>query len=306
MCVYEQRIDYREYIENVKPKQFIYKVGCKININLKVGNLLSNGYHELETLMYPITNPFDTLVIIEEEIGKDFFVECRYEELSNNNILYQVYSLVRQHCSNMHFFLPFSYTVILEKGIPIGGGLGGGSADAGCFLLYFLYRFPSLFSFSIIEDIGKQLGADIPFFLQNTPKPMYAKGIGNILEETSFSLSGNYCLVVEFSHKINTAEAYKKLDIFKESYKKNLTNKNQYSRKYEGLTVMNNDFEEMLFEEFPVMRDCKTLFLLNGAIIAGVSGSGSSMFGIFRTEEECAEAELSVQNIALNIYYSDL
>ncbi|MDE7469714.1 MAG: hypothetical protein K2M30_05460 [Desulfovibrionaceae bacterium] len=289
----------------MEAKQFTCTIGCKINIGLHVGKLLPNGYHEVNTLLYPIPNPYDTLHIIEHEKKKSFSIECEmYRDLEKENILHNTYEAIMKYCKKNSISLPFSYSLVLHKGIPMGAGLGGGSADAGTFLSYFSQRFGELFPYSVLDDIAKSLGADVPFFLYN--KPAYAEGIGSILYETDFSLQGLYCLIAELPHTINTATAYKELDIFRKNNKKNLTGKNKYSKRYSRLALMVNDFEEMLFQSYPDMKQCKEYFILNGAVLAGVSGSGSSMFGIFRTKKERSDAELSVQNIVKALYLSDL
>lgn len=289
----------------MEAKEFTCTIGCKINIGLQIGECLPNGYHDVSTLIYPIPNPYDTLLIIEHTEKKPFSIECEsHRELENDNILHKAYSAVMEYCKKNHIKLPFSYTLQLHKGIPMGAGLGGGSADAGTFLSYFLQRFSDIFSYPILHDIAQGLGADVPFFLYN--KPAYAEGKGDILYETDLSLEGLYCLVVEFNHKIITANAYNELDIFRKNVKKSLTSKNMYSKRYSRLALMGNDFEEMLFQSYPDMRQCKERFLLHGAVLAGISGSGSSMFGIFRTKEERSDAELSVQNIVKALYLSNL
>ena len=289
----------------MEAKQFTCTIGCKINIGLHVSELLPNGYHNVNTLLYPIPNPYDTLIIIEHTKRQDFTILCdNYPELEQNNILHTTYASVMDYCKKHGVSLPFSYSLILHKGIPMGAGLGGGSADAGTFLSYFVQRFGNTFSYPVLHDIAQHLGADVPFFLYN--KPAYAEGIGNILYETTFSLKGLYCLIVEFSHKIETSLAYRELDIFRKNYKKDLTVKNKYSKRYSRLALMGNDFEEVLFQSYPDMKQCKELFIQNGSVLAGISGSGSSMFGIFRTKEERSDAELSVQNIVQALYLSDL
>lgn len=288
----------------MEAREYIYTVGCKINLRLCVGERLPNGYHNVETILYPISNPCDTLTIVEFQEKIPFSVESNCKELEQKSILHITYASLMKYCKDNRIRIPLSHKVILDKGIPIGAGLGGGSADAGCLLSYFSHRFPQIFSRSLLHEIAHTIGADVPFFLYN--KPMLAQGIGSILQETDISLTGMFCLIVEFSHKIDTGKAYEDLDIFRKNYKNYLTVKNNYSKRYSRLALMSNDFEEMVFQSYPSMRQCKEILLTCGVVIAGVSGTGSSMFGIFRTKEERTEAAVSVQNIVKVLYLSDL
>ena len=304
-----------------------------------------NGYHDLDTLFYPLSIPFDILEIEEvkewkdcektdtkdvwgqetagreasetevkkkadEEIGKktvgeteiseteacdaplvsygfknNIRVQCETDgiDLENNTLTkaYGVYAAETGFSPKIH--------INLEKGIPHGAGLGGGSSDAAALLGYLQQKNPHPLSECELINIAAKVGADVPFFLINTP--CKATGIGEILYPVSLDLDELYLVLITPYTKINTKWAFLKLD----EEKKDLTvfdslRKSQRSSSGKDF-FWENDFENPVFSMYPHLGAIKKELIKQGASVALLSGSGSSIFGLFRSLENAKNAE---------------
>jgi 4-diphosphocytidyl-2-C-methyl-D-erythritol kinase len=245
---------------------------AKINLGLNILGKRNDGYHDISTCYYPIGWK-DALEIIPSASNKTSIslsgldIPGKPEE----NLCIKAYNLIKKD-----FELP-NVKIHLHKLIPAGGGLGGGSSDAA-FILKMADRFYNLF---LDEDLlawyASKLGSDCPFFIYNTPR--LASGRGEVLEEIRIDLSGKHIAVVNPGIMVNTAEAYRSVvpripDI---PIKEILENKPVD----EWRNFLKNDFEENVFMKFPVINEIKNKLYQSGAIYASMSGSGSSVFGIF-------------------------
>ena len=253
----------------------------KINIGLSIVNRRPDGFHDIETLFYPVGNFKDVLEITESEV----FSFNRYgnpyplkDENPENDLCVKAYRLLERD-----FNLP-PVEIHLYKGIPVGAGIGGGSADAACTLKALNRLFGLKLSQERLATYAAQLGSDCPFFIYDTP--MIGRGRGEILvpynNETINSLKEDFSIkIVHPGIHISTAKAYSSvtphpvetpieqlLEQPVQEWKKNVT----------------NDFEKPLFEEFPELRRIKESLYNEGALYASMSGSGSALFGLFRRE----------------------
>ncbi len=160
------------------------KVGCKLNLYLNITGVLDNGYHSLETLFYFLPAPYDMLDIAPNELGRGLGLSCpQRPDLENEqNILARAYALFAEATGRR-----YDLKVALHKHIPMGAGLGGGSAD-GAALLLWLNEQEHLLSQAELLDLGARLGADVPFFIlatsKNGPRAAWAQGIGEKLTPT--------------------------------------------------------------------------------------------------------------------------
>ncbi|MCL2168062.1 MAG: 4-(cytidine 5'-diphospho)-2-C-methyl-D-erythritol kinase [Lentimicrobiaceae bacterium] len=242
----------------------------KINLGLNVVGKLQSGYHELETVFYPCHNYVDTIEITSSSnfsftlINADF--HCKVED----NLCVKAYRLLQNI-----YDLP-NVNITLTKKIPSGAGLGGGSADAALTLKMLNNLFTLNLSILQLHDFASQLGSDTSFFLYNTP--MYATGRGEILEPINVDLSKNKIEIVCPNIYISTSEAYKNITPRKPKVSlKQIINSPIITWK-ENLV---NDFEEVIFKQYPQLSEIKSDLYDRGALYASLSGTGSGVYGIF-------------------------
>ena len=245
---------------------------AKINIGLHITEKRSDGYHNLETVFYPV-KIYDAVEIIpSEEVALHIWNSDLIAD--DNNLCLRAYNLL----SSIYDLPPV--TIHLLKNIPMGAGLGGGSADATAVLLLLNEQFSLQIPSEELKQLAAQLGADCPFFVEN--KGMYAEGIGTELEEIALDLSSYQIVLVKPDIHISTAEAYSQvLPKPSELDLRQALNLPIQEWKY----TIKNDFEFSLFEKYPLIGDIRNKMYELGAIYASMSGSGSSVYGIFETTD---------------------
>lgn len=249
---------------------------AKINIGLNIVERRPDGYHNLESVFYPI-KIYDRLQV--EEATDSHAAVCNIisegytiEGDSKDNLVVRACNLIRQE-----YKIP-AVNVKLSKLIPMGAGLGGGSSDAA----YMLKALNDLFELNITEEklqqIAAKLGADCAIFIKN--QPVYATGIGNVFhyDVKIPSLAGKTIIIVKPDVFVSTKDAYSmihpkrpKFPLAESICKPIDTWKN----------TIENDFEVSVFAKFPLIGDVKNKLYKLGAEYASMSGSGSSVFGIF-------------------------
>ena len=268
-------------------------VNAKLNLGLNIVGKRDDGYHDLETVFYPVgvhngtpenPEPFcDILEIIPS--GKTEFrfsgreVDCPLEK----NLVYKAWRVFKNEYPDLG-----EYLITLEKHLPDGAGLGGGSADASAVLLMLNEMSGMPFSTDQLAEMALRLGADCPFFIYN--KPCYAEGVGEILEPVDLNLSGRWCLLVKPSVSISTKEAF--AGVTPRKPERSLRDILMVGIE-EWKDLMVNDFEGSLFPGHKILGDIKEKLLESGAVYAAMSGSGSTLFGIFR-DRELASAAMSL------------
>jgi 4-diphosphocytidyl-2-C-methyl-D-erythritol kinase len=244
---------------------------AKINFGLNVIRRRSDGYHDIQTILYPI-NLFDKIILSESD---EFIFTSNNDSITNdpaNLILKAKESLENQAGRKL------VCRIELEKNIPIGAGMGGGSSDAAAVLIglndFFNLDIPA----GNLEQIGAKLGADVSFFLN--PKPSYAVSKGNELYEINFRI--NYpLLIVNPGIHISTKLAYEKIkpknpDV---NLRELFDGKSPDFISLKGIAT--NDFEEIVFEKFPELGEIKSELYFLGALFALMTGTGSTIFGIY-------------------------
>lgn len=243
---------------------------CKINLGLHIVERRADGYHNIETIFYPIPladevviEPAETLQLHEEGIlvGEDM----------EKNLVVKAYRLLQKD-----FNLP-PVSITLKKHVPFGAGLGGGSSDASHTLLQLNELFQLGLSKEQLATYAAKLGADCAFFIYNTP--MMATGIGTDFSPVEFSLKGYYLALVKPNVFVSTADAYRRVTPCEPTFSLQNLNTTPIS---EWKNVLVNQFEESVFAQFPLIADVKQRLYDAGAIYASMSGSGSSVFGIFK------------------------
>ena len=258
---------------------------AKINLGLSILSRRTDSYHELETVFYPV--PLcDVLESVSCKDGENLPSLTVWSKDDcgepSNNLVQRAYQMLADD-----FDIP-PVTTHLIKRIPIGAGLGGGSADAAFMLrlLCDMYELP--LSLEQLTAYASRLGADCAFFLKN--KPCLATGIGDVLEPISLSLKGYNLLIVKPSFGISTAEAYAGVkpaipDMpVREAIKMPVTCWKE---------LLLNDFEKTLFLRYPHLNEIKEELYEKGAVYASMSGSGSAMFALFPPDVQPRECSFS-------------
>lgn len=252
---------------------------AKINIGLTIVSRRSDGYHNLETVFYPVKIN-DALEIVEADKLSFETSGIEIPGYANENLCLKAYGLLKAD----HNIPPVR--IHLHKQIPIGAGLGGGSADAAFFIKLVNDKFNLGLNTSTMEAYARQLGADCAFFVQN--KPVFAFGKGDEFETVGLDLSPyNLVLVMPPVH-VSTGEAYRgvrphqPVESLKELIKLPIE---------EWRPVIKNDFEESVFRNHASIRGVKAALYEAGAIYASMSGSGASVYGIFRNDIDLTALE---------------
>jgi 4-diphosphocytidyl-2-C-methyl-D-erythritol kinase len=253
---------------------------CKINLGLNVIRKREDGYHDLQTVFYPV-NLFDALEIIKYNDGADEEVLLSTTGISING------NLKDNLCIKAYYLLKKDFPQItaikmhLHKTIPLGAGLGGGSADAAFTLLLLNKKFQLNISVSQLVNYALQLGSDCPFFVIN--KPCYAQGRGEVLEEINLDLSPYQLLIVKPEIDISTRWAFSKIqpEMSAISIRQIVEGPIRSWKEY-----LKNDFEKPLMQYYPKLKSIKEELYTQGALYAGMSGSGSTFFGIFSESQK--------------------
>jgi 4-diphosphocytidyl-2-C-methyl-D-erythritol kinase len=248
---------------------------AKINLGLNVVSKRPDGYHNIETVFYPI-HLCDALEIVPAKGEKGVFTPTGIPvgDDPQKNLVIKAYNLLKAH-----YKIP-EMDIYLHKNIPFGAGLGGGSADAA-FMLKLLNDFAGLhLSVRQLEEYAQSIGADCPFFIQN--KPVFAEGTGNIFTPVKISLKEYYLVLVKPDIHVSTQEAY--AHVKPQLPVKSIPDIIQLPVA-DWKDLLANDFENSVFIKFPEIGKIKQKLYQKGALYAGMSGSGSSVFGIFEQPE---------------------
>ena len=252
---------------------------AKINLGLNIVEKRPDGYHNLETVFYPI-NLQDALEVTklenEDEEYKLKVSGVTIEGEPDNNLVVKAYRLLKKDFPNM---APIN--IHMFKHIPTGAGLGGGSADAAFMIKLLNNKFKLDLSTEKMEEYAAILGADCAFFIQN--KPVFASGIGNIFESINLSLKGYYIVLVKPDIFVSTKDAFANIVPMhpNHSLKEIIRMPIETWR-----ATMKNDFETSVFQKYPEIAAIKDKLYDMGAIYASMSGSGSAVYGIFREQVE--------------------
>lgn len=282
----------------------IYFVNAKINIGLQIGETRPDGYHNLRTIFYPVglyagtpsnPEPFCDILEVapaEDKMGRGCDISFTGRSMDcppEKNLVTQAADLYMSRYATPDF----SVRISLEKHLPDGAGMGGGSADAA-------FTFMALAAADrgdawVRENRGgiaaalTALGADCPFFAYN--RPMYAEGIGDELEEVSVDLSGKWLVAVKPDLHISTKEAFAGVVPIEDGFD---LRKLAAIPLQEWRDVAVNDFERSLFPNHPVLHHIKEELYDRGAAYSSLTGSGSVVYGIYADRDNAAEVAASI------------
>ena len=252
---------------------------CKINIGLRIVRKREDGYHDLETIFYPVYGLHDELEVEPAEefafLQDGLVVDC----LPTDNLIYKVYKRMQEHFPQIG-----NVKITFKKNIPFGAGLGGGSSDAAHMAIALNQIFSLGLTREQLAEEVRPLGADCPFFVYNTP--CYAEGIGEQLTPISLDLSGLRLVMIKPNCSVSTKEAYAGIVRHPEAEGQI----KQALAEGKPLTDMSplfiNDFEQTVFPIHSEIAEIKQRLLSAGALYAAMSGSGSTVFGLFQHNPE--------------------
>jgi len=257
---------------------------CKINLGLHILRKRSDGFHDIETIFYPFPLA-DALEIIPSSKDGDLSIHLTTSGIpvagnSESNLCVKAYNLLKRNYPQL-----LSVSIHLHKVIPSGAGLGGGSSNAA-FTIKALNEIGQLnLSKERMAEYALKLGSDCPFFLIN--KPCFATGQGEQLEEYPIDLSEFNIMIVNPGIHVDTGKAFADITpaiastSLKEIISQPIANwKNQ----------LTNDFENSVFETYKEIAEIKTELYNLGAIYASMSGSGSTVYGIFEKDKTIAHS----------------
>jgi 4-diphosphocytidyl-2-C-methyl-D-erythritol kinase len=249
---------------------------CKINIGLEIVSKRTDNYHNIESVFYPI--PLKDIVEMVPNAENNFnytqsgiIVDAAVED----NLLYKAWKLIDEE------YKIGGVNVHLHKQIPMGAGLGGGSANAAILLKMLNEEFKLSLSTKKLESYAAVLGSDCPFFIE--AKSAFVYNTGTDFYSIDLNLEGYYLVLIKPEIHISTQEAYSEIELQKSNINLNEINKIPIGE-WKGKVY--NRFENHIFKLHPQLKDIKKELYNMGAVYASMSGSGSSIYGIFEKEPD--------------------
>ena len=277
------------------------KCGAKINLSLDVIRKRSDGYHDVEMIMHEIPL-YDEVTVkkYDENSENPISISCNKAEVpkDSDNIAYRAAELFLRYSG-----ISARVEIHIEKSIPMGAGMAGGSTDAAGALKAMNELFNKPFSMSELMKIGKELGADVPFCVMGGCA--FSEGIGDVLTPLP-KLSGVHYLIAKPEFSVSTPWVYKNLDL--------MSVKNHPNTKEVIKAVEENDLERLAYfsgnvletvtaKEFPVIEEYKERMMNYGAVYSLMSGSGPTVFGIFDNLNSAEKAFEEFSTITKEVFY---
>lgn len=283
-------------------KEVLIKSFAKINIGLRILRKRNDGYHDLETIFYPVKLHDDIIISAVRSAGNVNSVVLKSNKsflpLNRDNLCYKA---VEKFFSEFKIRDNYKIRIEIKKNIPVGGGLGGGSSNASA-VIRFLTKY---FGIDIEKNSSRLLrtalsiGSDVPFFL--LMKPCYATGRGENLKILGEFNPDFDILIVNPNLHISTKWAFEKLNLSPGSEKKpTLDNIRIFDP--ERSELFENDFEKVIFEKYSLTGEIKKRLLDSGAVFASLSGSGATVYGFFRKNEKLKTLNCSDSFLKQNFF----
>lgn len=250
---------------------------CKINLGLNILERRADGFHQIETVMYPVGKLTDVVEVQKSSDEQTTFtssglaVEC----LPEQNLCMKAFRLMER------IYAVGPARIHLHKNIPTGAGLGGGSANATAVIKLVNQLWELGLSSIDMEGLAAQIGSDTPFFVEN--RAVFARGRGEQLSPCSVDLSGYHLLLVKPDIGVSTSEAYR--GVVPRYPKVSLSEVISLPME-RWREMLHNDFEESVFGKLPLLEQIKKQLYDHGACYSALSGSGSTVFGLFEKRPE--------------------
>jgi len=249
---------------------------AKINIGLHITSKRPDGFHNIDSILYPL-QLCDILEVLEnrdDKLDKLYLTGIPVPGSAEDNICFKAVKLLRKD-----FCFP-PVRIHLHKIIPMGAGLGGGSSDAVSCLKSIIQLYNLSVNDNKLFEYAGQLGSDCPFFGKNTPSVVI--GRGDVLKDSNISLKGKYCVLVCPDIEINTAEAYNEINMVAKRKSPEEIIRFHKPENWKGLLY--NDFENQAIYNHPEIEQIIQKLYHIGALYASLSGSGAAVYGIFDNE----------------------
>jgi len=255
----------------------------KVNIGLKVLNQRDDGYHNIYTIFQEL-NFGDSIYIEKRDQGCKIIASVDWIPTDKSNICFKAYNKIKKEFSKVK-----GLCLKIEKKIPTGSGLGGGSANAAAVLKGINKIYKLKLTASKLEQIAREIGSDVPFFIKG--KTQLGEGVGEKLTQINKTIIGTYLLVIP-EVSISTEWAYSIIKNKLNDQNKKVNFSSFFNGDYSSLKIFENDFEQIVIPAYPEIGAIKAKLLNLGARFASLSGSGSTVYGIFDDEASAKEAEL--------------
>jgi 4-diphosphocytidyl-2-C-methyl-D-erythritol kinase len=268
------------------------KAPAKINLFLRITGKRPDGFHDLHSLMCPLAL-YDTLLLAFDAPG--ISVSCDHPKVPEDSSNLAFRSAERFFDAAFNGNIPHrgGLTIHIEKHIPVGAGLGGGSSDAAAVLMALNNHFGKPLSLPALMTLGSRLGADVPFFILGAPA--LATGIGDQLDSFPH-LTPWTALLVYPNEAVSTTWVYKNLNLRLTKAEKKLSKFHFDGRFFNVDEHLVNDLETVTERVLPVIKGIKRLLLTHGAAGAMMSGSGSTVFGLFADRKRAISAYTALCN----------
>ena len=261
----------------------ILRANCKINLGLDILRRREDGFHDLETVMIPVSGLFDVVEVERVEGASTFeqkglVVDCDAE----SNLCMKALRLMQR------LYGVGEVKITLDKRVPFGAGLGGGSSDATAVILALNEIYALGLSEERLIEVAAMIGSDTAFFVRNTPQ--LCTGRGEVMSPIELPLQGKYLAIAKPEEGVSTKEAYSGVKPAVPSVRLADALQRPIGEWHE---VVKNDFEGHIFEAHPAIAELKQMMYDVGAVYASMSGSGSAVFGIF-------DEESNLENMSAN------
>ena len=252
----------------------ILQANCKINIGLDILRRREDGFHDLETVMIPVSELYD-IVEVEKTEGESLFEQCGLvvDCDDESNLCMKALRLMQRQ------YGVGEARIRLDKRVPFGAGLGGGSSDATAVILALNELYELGLSENELVEAAAMIGSDTAFFVRNTPQ--LCTGRGEKMEPIDLPLEGYYLAIAKPEEGVSTKEAYSGVKPAMPQLRLRKALQRPIS---EWQMVVKNDFEPHIFAAHPAIAELKMAMVAAGALYASMSGSGSAVFGIFKNE----------------------
>ena len=261
--------------------EIILQSFCKINIGLKIVNKREDGLNNIHTVFQEI-DFHDKIILKKRNSGCSFISNVDWLSDNESNLCVKAWQ-----CLFARFGIA-GVNIELQKNIPPGSGLGGGSSNAACILKGFIQLYNLNISLNDLLKIGSLIGADVPFFIKGGCQ--IGSGIGDQLVKVDHSIKNIFLLIMPDIH-IGTKTTFKK---FKKilDYNKEKVNFADFIKKDKFLfKFFENDFETIIVPAYPEIGQIKKKLLSYGAVFSSLSGTGSTVYGVFDDEAKAISAE---------------
>lgn len=270
-------------------KSLLIKSPCKTNLGLKILNRRTDGYHNILSIFIELTL-YDSLQFSPSE---ELSINFNNANIPDSNSVRDAVNIISKYCN-----VVIKHKITINKKIPIGGGLGGGSSNAAYTLMALNDIYNLNLSNNNLEKLACKIGSDVPFFIKGGIKKI--SGTGNIIKNMNGTfIKDKVFLLVMPNFSISTKWAYNKIK--KQLYRQKNTSKFPPLDDKVDWTLFENDFEHIICLAYPEILNIKDILYNSGALYSGLSGSGSTMFGIYN---DIMTAKKSVKT--LNKYHTHI